>query len=270
MEQSILNRRTFLHISTMILGGGAAVEVVSGAAEAYVLPNQRVVYRHIEVITEKYPRARTYIPLVLEAVEKHQGVFYVDPVLFLGLIKRESNFGAALISPVGAAGPVQFMPGTAQDMGMRVYLPTPEHFDDARRMGGDAYRAKQRAIEYLKKAQWDEAIEWMKKSMEYQEQAKALYTRYTTELRAATEGKSDQELRSIDERFVDRIAVDRGVSHFAYLLRQRDGDAREALCAYNAGLGAVKRADGIPYIEETVEFQNRIVNFYKHWASRAS
>ena len=109
----------------------------------------------------------------------------------------------------------------------------------------------------------------MKESMAYREQAKALYERYTTELQAATEGKSDAELQSVDERFVDPIAVDKGASHLAHLLRQRGGDIREALCAYNAGLGAVKRAYGIPYIEETVVFQNRIVNFYKYWTVRA-
>jgi len=249
--------------------GGAVGGTISSAAEAYVLRDKRVVYRHLEVITEKYPRAQRYIPFVVEAVEKHRRVFYVDPVLFLGLIKRESNFGTNLISPVGAAGPVQFMPSTARGMGMRVYLPTPNYFDDARRMGGKAYRAEQRALEYFQEAQWDEAIEQMKESIAYQEQAKALYDRYTTELQAVTEGKSDPELRSIDERFVDRIAVDKGVAHFSYLLRQRGGDVREALCAYNAGLGAVKRAYGIPYIEETVVFQNRIVNFHKYWASRA-
>ena len=152
---------------------------------------------------------------------------------------------------------------------MSVYLPTPNYFDEARSIGGRAYRTEQQALDFFRKARWEEAIARMKESMAYREQAKGLYQRYITELRAITGGKSDLELRGIDERFVDSIAVDKGVSHFAYLLKQRGGDVREALCSYNAGLGAVKRADGIPYLEETVVFQNRIVGFYKHWSLRA-
>jgi hypothetical protein len=272
MNTRDLNRRDFIHSGLAVLLGGPAL----GAARAQTAPLDLNVsdldsspYAHLDVIAERHPAASTYIPLVAASAERHRSAFYVDPVLFLGLIKQESAFGQHLISPVGAGGPVQFMPSTAQDLGLRVYLPDPDYFSQARKLYGQAGRDMHQAIQLFKDGQWRRAMIRMKRGRKAKAKGKKLFDRYREELEQLTQDKTDQELRGIDERFVDWIAVDKGVLHLAGLLKHRKGDVREALSAYNAGLGRVKQFDGIPYIEETVIFQNRIVNFYKYWAPRA-
>ena len=265
-----INRRRFFQIGL----AAAASEMLAQAepsqaqgAGISILANRARTYRNIEVIASNHPRAEKYIPLVLDAVEKHHRIYYVDPVLFLGLIKRESNFGKHLISPVGAAGPVQLMPSTAKDMGLNVYMPG--YFSKARKLSGSATRNAIQAIEELKKSNWNRAVKSMKQSHTDREKAKKHYDRYGKELRSQIAGKREDELVKVDGRFVDPLAVDRGVRHLAYLLKKRDGDIREALSAYNAGLRRVTNAFGIPYIKETVDYQNRVFNFYKYWSVRA-
>ena len=272
MSTRDLNRRDFIQSGLAILLGGPGL----GAARAQAAPLDlnvshlsNIPYTHLDVIAERHPAAGTYIPLVVESAERHKSTFYVDPVLFLGLIKQESDFGQHLISPVGAGGPAQFMPSTAQDLGLRVYLPEPNYFPQARKLYGQAGRDMHEAIQLFKDGQWRKAMIRMKRGRKAKAKGKELFDRYREELEKVTRGRTDQELRGIDERFVDQIAVDKAVLHLAALLKHRKGDVREALSAYNAGLGRVKQFDGIPYIEETVVFQNRIVNFYKYWAPRA-
>ena len=267
-----LNRRRFIQASMAMLAGVSGL----GPSKARVNPldpntsqSAENPYSHLEVIATEFPEAEKYIPLVLEAVDKHKETFNVDPVLFLGLIKQESGFGKCLISAMGAAGPVQFMPSTAQDMGMKVHLPDPDYFAEAGKLYREAGRDIKEAIDLFKEAQWNEAILSMERGQKAKAEATELFDRYSKELQQITEGRSQAELRYIDERFVDCIAVDKGVAHLAALLRSREGDVREALSGYNAGLGRVKEYEGIPCIQETVVFQNRIVNFYKCWAPRA-
>lgn len=266
----MIDRRAFLH-SGLLLAASASLEPAEpapqGEPELNILTGTVPEYRNLQAIVAKHPEAAKYIPLTSEAVQRHRDIFPVDPVLFLGLIKQESNFGTVLISYVGAAGSVQFMPSTARGMGLMVY--EPDYFADAREQSGLATRHIREAIETFRKAKWNEAIRLMKIGLKHKERASKLYRRYREELKAMTEGKGDDDLMEIDQRFVDSLAVDKGVEHFAQLLKERGGDVREALSAYNAGMGNVNKAGGIPYLEETVNYQNIIVNFYKYWRKEA-
>ncbi|MBU4501643.1 MAG: transglycosylase SLT domain-containing protein, partial [Nanoarchaeota archaeon] len=111
----------------------------------------------------------------------------------------------------------------------------------------------------------DEIIGYSQKYQEYREKANEAFKKYKEELKEMIEGKTEEELKQIDGRFVPEIAIDFCVKHFAELMKARDGDLREAASAYNAGLGAVKKYKGIPAYDETVKYQNKIVNYYRNY-----
>ena len=56
-------------------------------------------------------RTATYIPDVCRAIETAAGANALDPNFFVRLVWKESLFDAAAISPAGAQGIAQFMPG---------------------------------------------------------------------------------------------------------------------------------------------------------------
>lgn len=61
----------------------------------------------------------TYIPDVCRTIEAVARANAIDPGFFLRLIWQESRFDAAAISPAGARGIAQFMPGTADLRGLK-------------------------------------------------------------------------------------------------------------------------------------------------------
>jgi soluble lytic murein transglycosylase-like protein len=95
--------------------------------------------------------------------------------------------------------------------------------------------------------------------------SRELYRKYRRKLKGKIRNKSVNELASIDQRFMRRKAVMSGVKYLAQLFEERNGDVREALAAYNAGPGSVRRHGGIPPYTQTVHYQNTIVNTYQRY-----
>lgn len=60
----------------------------------------------------------TYVPDVCAAIERSAEVSGIDPHFFARLLWKESLFEPGAISPVGAMGIAQFMPGTADMVGL--------------------------------------------------------------------------------------------------------------------------------------------------------
>ncbi len=59
-----------------------------------------------------------YVPDVCTAIERAAGINGLDPHFFARLLWKESLFEANAVSPVGAMGIAQFMPGTADLVGL--------------------------------------------------------------------------------------------------------------------------------------------------------
>ena len=71
---------------------------------------------------------------IAELAERHAGRHGVDPRLVMAIIKVESGFDAGAVSPAGAGGLMQLMPGTRRELGVR------DAFDpDANVEGGVRY-----------------------------------------------------------------------------------------------------------------------------------
>jgi soluble lytic murein transglycosylase-like protein len=185
----------------------------------------------------------------------------VDVILFLALMRQESNFNHRDISSVGAAGLTQIMPRTAKDLGMtNIYMP--EYLQDAasllrkeRRMG---YRARSLISEITpenKKKLAAQAREWMQRALQRGEEARRLYKRYRQEV--LEEG--------VDDRLDPRKAIHYGYMYFERMMKIHEGDISLALASYNAGPHRVEQYQGIPPYDETVSFRNRVLRYYREY-----
>ena len=54
----------------------------------------------------------------------------------------------------------------------------------------------------------------------------------------------------------------------AQIQRAVGDDLRMIAAAYNAGLTRVLKEGGIPFMEETVRFQNRVMRYYREYRGR--
>jgi soluble lytic murein transglycosylase-like protein len=127
------------------------------------------------------PNAEIYDPIILLASQTHG----VPAALVKAVIAAESAFDPGALSPKGAMGLMQLMPGTAKDLG-------------------------------------------------------------------------------VDEPFHDEQNVHGGTRYLRYLF-DRYGDWLRTLAAYNAGPQAVDRYDGVPPYEETRQYVQRVLSYYRRF-----
>jgi len=213
--------------------------------------------------------------LIQSSIKEYEDIHSLDPLFVLSVIKAECHFRKYTISSVGAAGVAQFMPITAKESGMKVFLPS--YYETAWQELKTARGYSQKVQEALGKISFREPREYNRKrasevilyrelATQHQEKANQLFQRYKQDLLAQVEGASDEELMGIDQRFIISLAIDACVKLLAENARKLESaDIREIASAYNAGLGRVLEFQGIPFIEETVIFQNRVMNYYRQY-----
>jgi hypothetical protein len=189
----------------------------------------------------------------------------VDALLFLALIKQESNFNSQDISAVGAVGLTQIMPRTAKDLGMN-HIFMPAYFEKAKSLMTRERSLRREAIRTVTRGVTSRnsleaarrAKDLMQKSLNLRAQRTNLYARYRREL--LRQGK--------DDRLDPGKAIRYGFVYFSQMLRLQKGDISLALASYNAGPHRVKQYGGIPPFEETVTFRNRVMKYYRQYQDR--
>jgi len=189
----------------------------------------------------------------------------VDILLFLALMRQESNFDPRNVSYVGAAGLTQIMPSTAKGLGMKDIF-SPPYFKEAGALLGRERKLKSRAKDLLFKVTESNRVEFAKKarglmqeSLDCGKKRKDLYSRYRREL--LKDGK--------DERLNPNKAALYGLRYFSQMMRIQKGDMSLALASYNAGAYRVKQYNGIPPFEETIDFRNKVLKYYRNYQKRA-
>ncbi len=190
---------------------------------------------------------------------------HVDILLFLALMRQESNFKPRNVSYVGAAGLTQIMPSTAKGLGMKNIF-SPPYFKKAGALLGRERKLKNRAKDLIPKinksnsaALAKKAWDLMQEAFNCREKRKKLYIRYKREL--LKYGK--------DERLNAQKAAEYGLKYFSQMMKIQKGDISLALASYNAGPHRVKQYKGIPPYEETVDFRNRVLKYYRIYLARA-
>jgi Transglycosylase SLT domain len=207
-----------------------------------------------------------FIGIIETVIKKYGGEMHdVDPLLFVALMKKESDFHSLAISHMGAAGLTQIMPSTAKEMGMNnIFLP--EYYNDALLLVKQERESRNQAMDTLFKITEDEnklqyaeqARALMQASLDLRQQREALIKRYKKEL--LTE--------HTDERLDPAKAIEYGLIYFASLMKARQGDISLALASYNAGGQRVEEHKGIPPISETISFRNEVLRYYHDYLSK--
>jgi len=77
------------------------------------------------------------------------------------------------------------------------------------------------------------------------------------------------ELLEVENPFDPAANIFAGVRHLRELLDRFDGNIPLAVAAYNAGALRVEAAGGIPAIEETQQYVQRVLTYYRHYLRRA-
>ena len=214
---------------------------------------------------QAFPDTFPYISFIEDTVQRLRARdCETDPLLFLALIRRESNFDAFAVSYAGAAGLTQMMPGTALEMGVKtVFYPdylaeAGELMDQERKTRAQAMAALHGIRESNRIAPAARARALMQRAMELCGQREKLHLRYRREL---------LESRA-DDRLNPSVAIEFGYRYFCALMKEHGGDISLALAAYNAGPGRVREYKGIPPFGETVRFRNRVLDYYRDYLRR--
>lgn len=207
-----------------------------------------------------------YIAFLEPVLKKHKGDRYpVDPLLFVALMRQESNFNPRDVSRVGAAGLTQIMPMTAENLGMKnIFIPP--YFREAGEVMARERMLRRRAKAIIREITGKNvagharrARKAMQESLACKARRTKLFARYKRELLK----------KDADDRLDPRKAIEHGFKYFSRMMNMQKGDISLALASYNAGPHRVKQYKGVPPFTETVGFRNRVLRYYRDYLRKA-
>ena len=210
--------------------------------------------------------ASRLIPIIEDVLKKSgDEVRRIDPLLFISLMRRESNFDPDAISYVGAAGLTQIMPQTAKGIGME-NIHRPAYFDEAisilkrerdLRREAKSFLFRIKNLDGIKHA--EHARNLIQESLKIAKKRESLFNVYKKEL---------LEKRN-DDRLNPDKAIEYGLRYFAKMMKAQNGDISLALASYNAGPHRIEEYNGIPPFEETIGFRNQVLKFYRDYFEKS-
>jgi hypothetical protein len=74
----------------------------------------------------------------------------------------------------------------------------------------------------------------------------------------------------VKDPFSPAESIEAGARHFRMLLKRFGNDATLAVAAYNAGMGAVARYDGVPPYKETQAYLDKVLTLYRAYRAALS
>jgi len=215
----------------------------------------------LEEIEESFSVLRPHINHIETAIEKNRDIYLVDPLLIAAIVQVESSNKTNAVSWVGAAGLFQIMPETAKEYGFNVYIT--DDFKNGWKEWRQYISQNSLAERYFHQNNFKQAKRLEISSDEHYRKATRFFDIYKKDLLNKIRGKSQEEILELDQRFHILSTIDFFVETMAKNLKTSKGDLRVAIASYNAGLGAVRKYKGIPPYNQTVIYQNKVMNVYK-------
>ncbi len=190
-------------------------------------------------------------------IEEANKRFNIPQELIIAQIKQESNFKASAVSYVGAAGLIQLMPYTAEELGI-----------SAR----DMYKGEEFISHYkTRQGRWEEYELYRENYADELEQKRDTILNNPK----YSESAKKEKLTLLDSRFDPEINIEAGVKYLSQQINYFDGDVMLGLAAYNTGAGNVNKACCVTrpcktffeckanLLEEPQKYVTKIMGYYQ-------
>jgi hypothetical protein len=239
--------------------------ITDSPVDYLILKNKPIKYPNLEVITEYYPKSEPYISMVENSIEEHKDIFHLDPVAVLILMNAESGFNPSAVSMAGAAGLMQLMPETAQEMGLKIYEGNWDIYLALKEARKNKTKTFNSAIRAGRQENYEELKRLFKEYNFYAVETDLLFQEYKRTL---------LENKSLEDRLDPKKNTGAGVKYLAILARFNMetpdiASLRSIIAAYNfKGEDAAKKWT-LPPLKEPIKLINKVIEAFIEIRPRA-